>query len=131
MDDCIEYKGKKNKGGYGYIAHSHGVYMTHRLAWMLANGKPIPPGQVVMHTCDNPPCINSKHLKLGSCVDNAKDMLAKGRGNFAQCSGRPMKITQALLNEAQELAKTIGVINACKQLNISRAQYYNRLKRGF
>jgi hypothetical protein len=51
---------------------------AHRVAYVLANG-PIEPGQVVMHTCDVPACVNPAHLKLGSQGDNNRDCFAKGR----------------------------------------------------
>lgn len=46
----------------------------------LTNGE-IPKGIFVCHHCDNPKCINPKHLFLGTPLDNVRDMIAKGRGN--------------------------------------------------
>lgn len=39
----------------------------------------IPPGMVVCHKCDNPPCINPDHLFVGTLSDNTQDMLQKFR----------------------------------------------------
>ena len=52
---------------------------THVLAWELHNAEPVPPGMCVMHTCDNPLCVNPSHLVLGTIADNNADCRAKGR----------------------------------------------------
>lgn len=51
---------------------------SHRIAYVLANGT-IPPGVVVMHSCDRPGCCNPAHLSIGSHGDNARDCVTKGR----------------------------------------------------
>ena len=71
-------KRKESRGWYGIInVHKIPIY-AHRVAWILFNG-PIPARHEVMHTCDNPPCVNPAHLKLGTHFDNMKDMQTKGR----------------------------------------------------
>lgn len=76
-----------------------GVY-AHRAAWEIANG-PIPdaPAILVLHKCDNPSCINPDHLFLGDYVDNALDMVAKGRATRAPQEGE--KNNHAKLTEDQ------------------------------
>lgn len=77
--DCIEH-GQKNKHGYGNTTrHENGVRFRlglHVAAYYDRYGF-IP--RVVMHTCDNPRCINPDHLVAGTHKANSQDMIAKGR----------------------------------------------------
>lgn len=87
-DACWPFMGFRHKG-YGRMqGGQRGAPMmfAHRIAYELANG-PIEGHvhhdeeneKVVMHTCDNPPCCNPKHLRLGTDADNTADKVAKGR----------------------------------------------------
>jgi hypothetical protein len=51
---------------------------AHVMAYVTEHG-PVPPGNMVCHTCDNPPCVNPLHLFLGDDKANVRDMVAKGR----------------------------------------------------
>lgn len=79
---CREASGSR-RNGYGrvYLGSNGGrsIYVSaHRWAWERANG-PIPEGLEVCHHCDNKPCIEVRHLFLGTGMDNARDRWSKGR----------------------------------------------------
>ena len=75
---CLEWQGYRTRRGYGAIHVGGKVVGTHCLAWSLVNG-PIPEGQLIRHfVCDNPPCCDETHLRLGTDADNAADKMMKG-----------------------------------------------------
>ena len=79
---CWEWSGSRNPAGYGTIGVHRSSRLAHRVAWEETNG-PIPDGLFVLHSCDNPCCINPAHLWIGNHDDNMKDMIKKGRsGSF-------------------------------------------------
>mgnify|MGYP001611995870 CR=1 FL=1 len=80
---CWEWTGSKVPNGYGHMnckrpdGTRHHEY-AHRLAWTIWRGV-IPQTIHVLHTCDNPGCVNPDHLFLGSPHDNTRDAVNKGR----------------------------------------------------
>lgn len=78
LGDCINFKGTLTTNGYGVVRMSNKRFLAHRVAYELVNKK-IPKGMHVCHSCDNPPCVNPKHLFLGTSEDNRMDMVRKGR----------------------------------------------------
>ena len=80
LSECIEWQGARNekRGGYGVRRFRGRQWRAHRAAWVEAYGE-IPEGMLVLHRCDNPPCVNVEHLFLGTQADNLADMTTKGR----------------------------------------------------
>jgi hypothetical protein len=86
---CREFVGAQvnRRPGPGKLKDEHGrPIIPARAAWTVTNG-PIPPGLLVCHRCDNPPCCEISHLFLGTHLDNMRDMSEKGRGRTRPSSG--------------------------------------------
>lgn len=76
-DECLECHMSTDKDGYCQVGVSGSNYRAHRLVYEQLVG---PLGTLqVLHSCDNPKCINIKHLFLGTQKDNMVDMGNKGR----------------------------------------------------
>lgn len=82
VDGCWIYNGRKDRYGYGLMDDMRGVpVFVHRVAYGKWVGA-IPDGNVLMHSCDKPACINPEHLNFGTQADNMRDMIRKGRANM-------------------------------------------------
>lgn len=86
---CRVWDGSLNKpGGYGRISYMGKGWRTHRLAYLLLQG-PIPEGMDLLHSCDNPRCINPNHLRPGTHAENIKEAYTKGRKTTPQGPSHP------------------------------------------
>jgi len=78
---CVEGKGARDKDGY-VKAFCQGKHTrAHRVAYCQAHGLSLEDieGQLVLHSCDNPPCVNPAHLSDGTPADNTREMIERGR----------------------------------------------------
>lgn len=84
-DGCWTWSERgRDKDGYGVFTVRHGkTARAHRFSYELEHG-PLPKGVMVLHSCDNPPCVRPDHLFTGDAVINNRDCIAKGRGNRAR-----------------------------------------------
>jgi hypothetical protein len=84
---CLEWQGSRTTEGYGQFWYDGEVGYAHVFAYRRANGSP-KPGNYVLHSCDNPPCVDDLHLFEGTQADNMRDSVAKGRMHSGDRSPR-------------------------------------------
>jgi hypothetical protein len=79
VGDCLLWRyNDQNKKIYGSF-YFRGVSMgVHRASYILHKGE-IPEGMDVLHSCDNPRCINPDHLHLGDHRKNMDEMVERHR----------------------------------------------------
>lgn len=78
---CWEWTGYRLPSGYGKMSYKgQRAKFVHRMSYLAFHESPA--DKDVCHHCDNPPCVNPKHLFLGTAKDNAIDMMKKKRHPF-------------------------------------------------
>lgn len=126
---CWWFKGAKNQKGYGVFKNPW-ERAAHRFSWCIYCGE-IPKGMLVCHHCDNPSCVNPKHLFLGTPQDNSSDMVRKKRSIKGRIGMRgelnpATKITEATAREIISLLKKkMTCPDIVKALHVSRDIVYD------
>lgn len=141
-NDCWIWTGAKSGRGYGQIGVNRKIQGAHRVSYELFNG-PIPENLLVCHSCDNPACVNPKHLFTGTHSDNLQDAIQKGRrkdlqqrtkGKRSFRDNRGVLNNRARLSEPQVLAiradkRRVKDISADYQISESTVYLIRKQKR--
>ena len=76
---CLEWQKYRNIDGYGVVNINGVLILAHRAAFAYTFGD-FDITKSILHHCDNPPCIEPKHLFIGTQKINAMDRARKLRG---------------------------------------------------
>ena len=110
-EDCWEWTGGKTSDGYGMIKVNSKMVGAHRLALEIYLGRPITQGMKVLHSCDNPSCVNPNHLREGTQKENIDDMHSRNRhvGNKKLTYDQVADIRSRVGQSQRALAAEFGI----------------------
>lgn len=115
---CWEWTGAKYSNGYGSFRCGTRLGIAHRVAWELVKGA-IPQGLLILHRCDNPPCVNPAHLFVGTYADNTNDRNSKGRANPNPPVGERQPLSKLTAEDVLKIRKLHS--EGVKQRELARA----------
>jgi len=81
-DECWEWQAAADEHGYGRINVRGKTKLATRVSVRL-DGRD-PSNYYVLHKCDNPCCVNPKHLYLGNQKQNMRDSVEHGNANLGE-----------------------------------------------
>lgn len=110
---CIIWPGALNSGGYPVTWHKGKIAYMHRV---IAGAKK---GEVVMHTCDTPSCVNPTHLVVGTSAENSADMVKKKRQATGEECGNS-KLRAPDVEHIRELQGSLSSRKVGKLFGISK-----------
>ncbi len=123
-EECWGWTAAKDKDGYGFFWWENVQVRAHRFMAEKVMGLEIK-GVMVCHTCDNPGCVNPKHLFVGTARDNVIDCHSKKRSRWSRRRGK--ELTE---EEYADHFSEGGLIlaDAAKEFGVSAGQIYYWMK---
>lgn len=109
-DECWIYKSGKDTDGYGRIKVKNKTIKAHRFSFEYHNARTIEDGKLILHSCDNPCCVNPYHLREGTHEENMKDKSKRGR-----ISGERNRLSKLTNDDAEEIRHIWSVGNITQQ----------------
>jgi hypothetical protein len=121
-DDCWLWTAGTRAGRYGNIrvGGKYGPMLAaHRiqLIWCGHNMD----GKVTLHSCDNGLCVNPKHLKPGTQLENNTDMMQKNRfvASKAENNGNSILSNEQVVEIKKKLSENINLNDISNEMNVN------------
>lgn len=77
--NCWPWLGAVTSAGYGSARWEGRSQSAHRVVYQMARRVKLTPKQHLLHSCDNPLCVNPNHLRIGTNDDNIQDKVDRYR----------------------------------------------------
>ncbi len=123
---CLLWTAGSDKDGYGKfqisIGHTRQIHVrAHRFALATRIGRV--PEELVLHSCDTPPCCNPNHLSEGSQSINLIQCAVRGRRSS-------VILTEDLVRTVRRRhAEGESVTDIAREIDVSRSTLYGVVHR--
>lgn len=120
-DECWPWLGYCQSSGHPRFGIAKGKTVSaNRFAYELWV-EPIPEGLGILHSCDNPPCCNPKHLRPGTQKQNTADWLERqGHHNSRKTTckhGHPLTQGHYYLVSGRRVCKACALLRQKRKRN--------------
>ena len=124
-DQCWRWYGNLGRHGYGKAVRWGKFISAHRLMMVLWYGIKKSDPRHVLHRCDNPSCVNPRHLFLGTAFDNHQDLVAKGlhyqtRKSFCR-NGHPYNVENTYVYRRLDTGRYERGCRICRRLPANKS----------
>jgi hypothetical protein len=122
-DECLIWPFHKDRDGYGRLRPFHeGARITvgaHRLTFKLKYGRW--PEPCALHSCDNPSCVNPRHISEGTNTQNQREKLERGR-SLKGTQQVAAKLTEEIVREARKeyIPRKMGFHRLAKKYGVTK-----------
>lgn len=134
-DECWKWTDSLGGTGYGQFLIFNRKLLPHRISYILHKKSIIPEGLLACHICDNPSCVNPKHIFIGSQKDNLMDCSRKKRCSSGEHmpKGELSKWSKLKEKDVLDIFKLLNArvrqIDIAKKFNVTQSNV-SEIKRG-
>jgi len=123
-DECWLWLGATS-GRVGQASIYHPIlkraYQAYRISYEIKYGD-IENGKHILHSCDNPTCVNPNHLRQGTHQENMKDMFDRNRNKNppvikGEKHGMSKLTEEQVLDIKKELSQIKSIYGICSKLS--------------
>lgn len=127
-DECILWPHYKDPRGYGRIRHQMTRYGAHQLSCLLHHGERPTPMHHAAHSCNNPSCVNPRHLRWATPKENSADRDLHGTTARAERSGSAKLTVADVAAMRQMYANGASYPEMSRQFNVHETTVWKVVK---